>query len=93
MHQDVLRLFFIDPIPKQDIWHWGDPSDQQHCTLAHTITVVTIVYLMVTILYLVIAILYLIVPILYLVVTLERREGLRSLNWLWVSHPLDCLPR
>ena len=31
-------FFFIDPIPKQNIWHWGDPSDQQHCTLAHTIT-------------------------------------------------------
>ena len=22
----------------KNIWHWGDPSDQQHCTLAHTIT-------------------------------------------------------
>ena len=31
-------FFFIDPIPKQNIWHWGNPSDQQHCTLAHTIT-------------------------------------------------------
>ena len=34
----ILIFFFIDPIPKQNIWHWGDPSDQQHCTLAHTIT-------------------------------------------------------
>ena len=29
----------------------------------------------------------------YLVVALERREGLSSLNWLRISHPLDCLPR
>ena len=31
-------FFLLTRYQKQNIWHWGDPSDQQHCTLAHTIT-------------------------------------------------------
>ena len=34
----IFLFFFIDPIPKQNIWHWGDPSDQQHCTWHTSIT-------------------------------------------------------
>ena len=34
-----LWVFFLSTrYQSKNIWHWGDPSDQQHCTLAHTIT-------------------------------------------------------
>ena len=33
---DVDAFFFIDPTPKLGCLALGYPSDQQHCTIAHT---------------------------------------------------------
>ena len=31
-----LWVFFLSTrYQSKNIWHWGDPSDQQHCTMAH----------------------------------------------------------